>query len=212
MEARLGRCGGRVPRRGLIERAGEPGIEYGRVAGAQLGMRGEHAGIVMSVTPRPGHQRGEPVEQLERGEGELGLAGGQRLGEAIANGLIRAVPGESFTGEGGTGAVAQQPAADPPLHGAEGGRIEIRGGVELQRAGRLKAEHPVGNAAVQVSVGVERGAEGFAPNCFDIAPKYADVICGISNTFAAPFVLTAAVSLFGAACYLVSGSCRRQID
>jgi hypothetical protein len=25
---------------------------------------------------------------------------------------------------------------------------------------------------------------GFAPNCFDIAPKYADVIWGISNTFA----------------------------
>ncbi len=75
---------------------------------------------------------------------------------------------------------------------------------------------------------------GFAPNCFDIAPKYADVIWGISNTFAtlpgivgiyvtgwlvdrtgtfgAPFVLTAAVSLFGAAFYLVFGSGRRQID
>ena len=33
------------------------------------------------------HQRGEPVEQFERGEGELGLAGGQRLGEAIAAGV-----------------------------------------------------------------------------------------------------------------------------
>jgi hypothetical protein len=51
-------------------------------------MLGEHAGVVMPVTPPPGHQRGEPVEQLERGEGELGLAGGQRLGEAIADGLI----------------------------------------------------------------------------------------------------------------------------
>ena len=73
---------------------------------------------------------------------------------------------------------------------------------------------------------------GFAPNCFDIAPKYADVIWGISNTFAtlpgivgiyvtgwlvdrtgtfgAPFVLTAAVSLFGAAFYLVFGSGRRH--
>jgi ACS family sodium-dependent inorganic phosphate cotransporter len=75
---------------------------------------------------------------------------------------------------------------------------------------------------------------GFAPNCFDIAPKYADVIWGISNTFAtlpgivgiyvtgwlvdrtgtfgAPFVLTAAVSLFGAVFYLVFGSGRRHID
>jgi ACS family sodium-dependent inorganic phosphate cotransporter len=75
---------------------------------------------------------------------------------------------------------------------------------------------------------------GFAPNCFDIAPKYADVIWGISNTFAtlpgivgiyitgwlvdrtgtfgAPFVLTAAVSLFGAAFYLAFGSGRRHID
>jgi ACS family sodium-dependent inorganic phosphate cotransporter len=75
---------------------------------------------------------------------------------------------------------------------------------------------------------------GFAPNCFDIAPKYADVIWGISNTFAtlpgivgvyitgwlvdrtgtfaAPFVLTAAVSLFGAAFYLIFGSGHRHID
>jgi ACS family sodium-dependent inorganic phosphate cotransporter len=75
---------------------------------------------------------------------------------------------------------------------------------------------------------------GFAPNCFDIAPKYADVIWGISNTFAtlpgivgvyvtgwlvdrtgsfvAPFVLTAAVSLVGAVIYLVFGSGRRHID
>ncbi len=75
---------------------------------------------------------------------------------------------------------------------------------------------------------------GFAPNCFDIAPKYADVIWGISNTFAtlpgivgiyitgwlvdrtgafaAPFVLTAGVSLFGAAFYLLFGSGRRHID
>lgn len=75
---------------------------------------------------------------------------------------------------------------------------------------------------------------GFAPNCFDIAPKYADVIWGISNTFAtlpgivgiyitgwlvdrtgtfgAPFVLTAAVSMFGAAFFLAFGSGRRQIE
>jgi hypothetical protein len=57
-----------VDQRGLIEREGEPGVEFGRVAGARLGMRGEHAGVVMPVTSRQGHQRGEPVEQLERGE------------------------------------------------------------------------------------------------------------------------------------------------
>ncbi len=75
---------------------------------------------------------------------------------------------------------------------------------------------------------------GFAPNCFDIAPKYADVIWGISNTFAtlpgiigiyitgwlvdrtgafaAPFVLTAGISLVGAAFYHAFGSGRRLID
>ena len=75
---------------------------------------------------------------------------------------------------------------------------------------------------------------GFGPNCFDIAPKYADVIWGISNTFAtlpgilgvyitgwlldrtgsfvAPFLLTVAIALFGAAFYLMFGSGRQQID
>jgi ACS family sodium-dependent inorganic phosphate cotransporter len=75
---------------------------------------------------------------------------------------------------------------------------------------------------------------GFGPNCFDIAPKYADVIWGISNTFAtlpgivgvyvtgwlldrtgsfvAPFLLTVGIALFGAAFYLAFGSGQRQID
>lgn len=74
---------------------------------------------------------------------------------------------------------------------------------------------------------------GFSPNCFDIAPRYADVIFGISNTFAtvpgiigvavtgwlvqrtgtytAPFVVTAAVAVAGALVFLKFGSGRRQI-
>jgi len=75
---------------------------------------------------------------------------------------------------------------------------------------------------------------GFSPNSFDIAPLYADVIWGISNTFAtvpgivgvavtgwliertgtyrAPFVLTAGIAVFGALVFLTFGSGRRQID
>ena len=75
---------------------------------------------------------------------------------------------------------------------------------------------------------------GFAPNAFDIAPRYADVIWGISNTFAtlpgiigvavtgwlvdrtggygAPFVLTAGLSVVGAALFMLIGSGARQID
>jgi ACS family sodium-dependent inorganic phosphate cotransporter len=75
---------------------------------------------------------------------------------------------------------------------------------------------------------------GFAPNSFDIAPRHADVIWGISNTFAtipgivgvyvtgwlvdrtgsyaAPFAVTAGIALFGAAVFLLLGSGRRQID
>jgi ACS family sodium-dependent inorganic phosphate cotransporter len=75
---------------------------------------------------------------------------------------------------------------------------------------------------------------GFGPNCFDIAPRYADVIWGISNTFAtlpgivgvyitgwlldrtgsfvAPFMLTVGIALFGAVFYLLFGSGQRQID
>jgi len=75
---------------------------------------------------------------------------------------------------------------------------------------------------------------GFAPNCFDIAPKHADVIWGLSNTvatipgvvgvyvtgwlvdrtgtFVAPFVLTAGIALAGAVFYLIFGSGRREIE
>ena len=75
---------------------------------------------------------------------------------------------------------------------------------------------------------------GFTVNSFDIAPRYADVIWGISNTFAtvpgivgvavtgwlvqrtgtysAPFVVTAAVAVVGALVFLKFGSGRRQID
>ncbi len=75
---------------------------------------------------------------------------------------------------------------------------------------------------------------GFGPNCFDIAPRYADVIWGISNTFAtlpgifgvfvtgwlvdrtgsfaAPFFVTAGISLLGALVFLVFASGERQID
>jgi len=75
---------------------------------------------------------------------------------------------------------------------------------------------------------------GFAPNGFDIAPRYADVIWGISNTvgtlpgifgvfitgwlvdrtgtYAAPFLLTAGLSVCGGIFYLVFGSGKRQIE
>jgi ACS family sodium-dependent inorganic phosphate cotransporter len=75
---------------------------------------------------------------------------------------------------------------------------------------------------------------GFGPNCFDIAPRYADVIWGMSNTFGtipgivgvavtgwlvertgsytAPFVVTAAIAALGALFFLRYGSGERQID
>ena len=75
---------------------------------------------------------------------------------------------------------------------------------------------------------------GYAVNSFDIAPRYADVIWGISNTvatvpgivgvavtgwlvqrtggYSAPFFVTAAVGVVGALVFLKFGSGRRQID
>ena len=75
---------------------------------------------------------------------------------------------------------------------------------------------------------------GFAANAFDIAPRHADVIWGLSNTagtlpgiigvtvtgwlidrtgtFNAPFFLTAAVGLAGVVVYLVYASGVREID
>ena len=75
---------------------------------------------------------------------------------------------------------------------------------------------------------------GFGPNAFDIAPKYADVIWGITNTagtlpgiigvavtgflvqrtgsYDAPFLVTAALCVAGAITYRAIGSGERQID
>ncbi len=75
---------------------------------------------------------------------------------------------------------------------------------------------------------------GFPSNGFDIAPRYADVIWGISNTFATipgiigvaatgwlvdrtgsyntPFVVTAGIGLVATVVYLVFGSGTRQIE
>jgi ACS family sodium-dependent inorganic phosphate cotransporter len=75
---------------------------------------------------------------------------------------------------------------------------------------------------------------GFAANSFDIAPRYADVIWGISNTFATipgiigvavtgwlvqrsgsyttAFVVTAAIAAVGGAVFMVIGSGERKIE
>jgi hypothetical protein len=88
-----------------------------------------------------------------------------RLRSGSERGLCAVIQTTEWSGVGGDlgseGALAdgetQHPAADPPLRGADHGCIEISGGVEMQRAGRVEAEHTVGDAAVQV--GVERRAE-----------------------------------------------------
>ena len=75
---------------------------------------------------------------------------------------------------------------------------------------------------------------GFGSNAFDLSPRYADVIWGISNTggtlpgvfgvaitgwlvdrtgnYAAPFLLTAALAVGGALVFLFFGSGERQVD
>jgi hypothetical protein len=65
---------------------------------------GEHAEVVVPMAAWRGDQRGGSVEQFERGEGELGLAGGRGLRQGVADWLIIPLPGEPFTGEGGPGA------------------------------------------------------------------------------------------------------------
>jgi ACS family sodium-dependent inorganic phosphate cotransporter len=75
---------------------------------------------------------------------------------------------------------------------------------------------------------------GFAPNCFDIAPRHSDVIWGMSNTFATlpgifgvfvtgwlvdrtgsfavPFFVTGGVALVGALVFLMFASGERKIE
>jgi ACS family sodium-dependent inorganic phosphate cotransporter len=74
---------------------------------------------------------------------------------------------------------------------------------------------------------------GFAPNCLDVAPRHADIVYGISNTFATlpglfgvfvtgwlvdrtgsfavPFIVTACVALLGAIVFQLFGSGERQL-
>ena len=53
----------------------------------------------------------------------------------------------------------QHPAADPALHGADRGLSKISSGMEAQRPCGIDREHAVGDAEVQVGVGVQRRAE-----------------------------------------------------
>ena len=53
----------------------------------------------------------------------------------------------------------QHPATNPTLRRADHGRIETGGGVEVQDAGRVEAEHASGDAAVPVGVGIEYRAK-----------------------------------------------------
>jgi ACS family sodium-dependent inorganic phosphate cotransporter len=75
---------------------------------------------------------------------------------------------------------------------------------------------------------------GYAVNSFDVAPRHADVIWGISNTFAtipgivgvavtgwlvdrtggytAPFIVSASIAVLGGAFFLVAGSGERKIE
>lgn len=74
----------------------------------------------------------------------------------------------------------------------------------------------------------------YGPKCFDIAPRHAEMVFGISNSFAtlpgivgvfvtgwlvevrgsfaAPFILASAVATLGGLAYLVLGSGVRQVD
>ena len=81
------------------------------------------------IEARRRHQRGEPVEQFERGQGEFGLAGGLGPGQAVADGLVGAVPAEPLADEGGSGAVAQQPFEAGAVLG-----LDAHGGVQREAA------------------------------------------------------------------------------
>ena len=91
---------------------------------------------MLRLGPRVGTDRtrrrdqcGEPVEQFERGQGELGLAGGQGFWEAVADGPIGPVRGEPLAGEGGSGAVAQHPFEAGTVLG-----LDAYGGVQREPA------------------------------------------------------------------------------
>ena len=59
VEARHGRCGGRVPQRGLIKRAGEPGVEFGWIAAGSV------RNAIRRISPwqRAQHAASHPAEK-----------------------------------------------------------------------------------------------------------------------------------------------------
>jgi hypothetical protein len=103
-------------------------------------MRGEHAEVVMPMPARRRDQRGESVEQFERGEGELGRAAGQGLGQSVADRLVVTLPGEPRAGEGRSGAVAQQSFEAGAILG-----LEAHGGVQREPAAVVPAGKLRGN-------------------------------------------------------------------
>jgi len=95
----------------------------------------EHAEIAVAVNSRRRHQRGEAVEQLERGQALRATATGARfrrlVDEVLAVALAQPVQGERWAG-----AVAQQPQAP----GAVGG-LDAHRGVDGEAAAMLPLPH-----------------------------------------------------------------------
>ena len=124
----VGRAGGR--RRHGHRRQGGDG-------GAQGGVGGQHAVVAVAVDARRWHQRGNLVDQFERGQHQGAGSVRARLGDVVEQ-MLGVVLVQMLEGERRAGAVAQQPFPPGPV-----GALDAHRGVEREAAAVVPAAHLV---------------------------------------------------------------------
>ena len=125
--------------------------------GPEPGIRSQHTVVAMAMDPRGRDELGEGLEELERGEQQLGAAVDVRLGEAVDQAALGRGKGgagiecvQTFEREGRAGTVADESLDPGTVLG-----LDAHGGVDAEAARALPCEHAGGVELVEESLATE---------------------------------------------------------